>query len=95
MAIEGGQKVSFGPLRIRMAFGSGLLGIVVALGAIREFREHEHFLVGVLLVAAVECGLLTYSVLRRYIEFCEGGYLAHGFRGGLVPRNTFRAFKEI
>jgi hypothetical protein len=93
--IEGSQKIQFGPLRVQVACGSGLVAVLAALAAIEEHHEHDAVLAWVLLIVSVESLLLSHSILRRYIRFSEDGYFAHAYQCGLIPRTKFRAFKDI
>jgi hypothetical protein len=95
MAIEGGQKVRFGPLRIRLARRACISGLILAFGAFRCFDAHSQFLAWPFLILAIVCGLFAESSLLRYVQFTNDGYITHNYRLGLVPSTREGAFKDI
>lgn len=95
MAIEDGQKLHFGPLRIQLARRAGIAGVLFGLGAARAFYEHSQVLAWPLLILTILCALFVESSLVRYVRFTDDGYVTHGYQVGLIPRTREGTFKDI
>ena len=85
----------FGRMRFRVAAITSLVGIVLTIGAVKEFDDHNDASAWLLVIVVVECVLVTQNALRRYMQFTEDEFLTHGYQGGIVPRTRYRAFKDI